>query len=172
MKGIIGTSMQGRVYYKRPDKVKANCKTCEHCREYDKANDRVLCGKWNEWKYKQKRLCRWFSTIPQKAHGSTCQVNGVTVKFYNKNLHFHVYYRELPNGEWVYKGKYYAYNENKAILKAFASKRKHLPVGKGRQYEYKAEIHNEDIERIQTRGENNIPEIIWKKKVEVKNNEK
>lgn len=168
MKGIIGTSMQGRVYYKRPDKVKANCKTCEHCKEYDKANDRVLCGKWGEWKHKQKRLCRWFSTIPQKAHGSTCQVNGVTVKFLNKNLHFHIYYREFPNGEWIYAGKAYGYNENNAICKFGKSPQRLVKV---RKVEYKAEIHNEDIEKIETYGENNIPKIIWKEKGEGKTND-
>lgn len=160
MKGSIGTSMEGREYYKRPDKLKANCKNCEHCKGYDKEHDRVLCGKWNEYKHKTKRLCRWYSAFPQKAHGSECTVNGVKVKFLNKNLHFHVYCRELPNGEWVYISKVYAFNENNAICKA--GKKRKMP-SRGKRLEYKAEIHNEDIEQIQTFGENNIPKIIWKK---------
>lgn len=161
MKGSTGTSMEGREYYKRPDKVRANCKTCEHCKWYGKERDRAFCGKWNEWKYKYKRLCRWYSAFPQKAHGSECTVNGVKVKFLNKNLHFHVYCRELPDGEWVYMSKVYAYSENNAICKAGKNRRKHGIYGK---FEYKAEIHNEDIEQIQTFGENNIPKIIWKSK--------
>lgn len=167
MKGITGTSMQGREYYKRPDKVKCNCKTCENCKQYDKVHNRILCGKWNEWKSvaedKKKRYCRWFSTIPQKQHGSECKVDGVLIRFLNKNLHFHVYYRKLPDGEWIYKGKAYAHNEQAAILKMFRGKRKHLPVRD--TYEYKAEVHGEDIETIQTYGENNIPKIVWKKKI-------
>ena len=168
MKGITGTSMQGREYYKRPDKVKCNCKTCEHCKQYDKVHNRILCGKWNEWKSvaedKKKRYCRWFSTIPQKQHGSECKVDGVLIRFLNKNLHFHTYYRKLPDGEWVYQGKVYAHSEQAAILKAFRGKGKHLPA-KGIVYEYKAEIHGEDIETIQTFGKNNTPKILWKKKI-------
>lgn len=159
MKGIIGTSMQGREYYKRPDKVKANCKNCEYCKGYDNKNNKILCGKWNEWKYGTKRLCRWFFTYPQKTHGSECTINGVVVKFLNKNLHFHVYYRELPDGEWIYIKKVYAFSENNAICKAAKAQRR-----KPKKMEYKAEIHDEDIESIQTFGENNIPKIIWKKK--------
>lgn len=74
-------------------------------------------------------------------------------------MHFHVYYRELPNGEWIYIKKVYAFSENNAICKAAKAQRR-----KPKKMEYKAEIHDEDIESIQTFGENNIPKIIWKKK--------
>ena len=170
MKGIIGTSMNGREYYKRPDKIKSNCKRCGHCKQYDKAHDGILCGKWNEWKYgndyKNKRLCRWFYTFPDKKHGSECTIDGNIVRFLNKNLHFHVYRRKLPDVKWEYIGKVYACKEAEAINKAIQGKQfKHMRQ-RGGEYEYKAEIHNEDIEQIQTFGENSIPKVIWKKKSE------
>ena len=165
MKGITGTSMQGREYYKRPDKVKCNCKTCGHCKQYDKQNDRIYCGKWDEWKsdYKKKKLCRWFYTFEQKKSGSTCIIDGITMRFLNKNLHFHMYRRELPTGEWQYLGKVYANSENAALGKLLSGKQYSGLRNLVSDYEYKAEVHGEDIEKIETWGENNLPKIIWKK---------
>ncbi len=165
MKGIIGTSMQGREYYKRPDKVKCNCKTCWHCVLKDKDNDSIFCSKYREWKhgneYRNRRVCRWFFTFPDKKHGSTCRVNDTVIRFLNPKLHFHLYQRKSANDTWEYIGKIYADSEANAVNKLLTGKQYANVIN--RNYEHKAEVHGEDIERIETWGENNIPKIIWKK---------
>lgn len=168
MKGIIGTSMQGREYYKRPDKVRCNCKTCWHCIYKDNDNDRIFCGRYNEWKqgseYKDRKVCRWFFTFPDKLHGSTCKVDGRLMRFLNPKLHFRMYQRKSDNSEWEYIGKIYADSEASAVNKLITGKQYAKKVKP--DYEYKAEVRGDDIDKIETWGEHNIPKIVWRKRDE------
>jgi hypothetical protein len=72
-----------------------------------------------------------------------------------------LYQRKSSNDTWEYIGKIYADSEANAINKLLTGKQYANVIN--RNYAYKAEVHGEDIERIETWGENNIPKIIWKK---------